>query len=100
MVRASSAIGKLVMFDVEGHPEEYSMRRLLDKQNRIGWYFFFMGFWQKLWAEIQETHPKNLRKKMHIDTWRGEAQLEVWEYTHSLWVYRNKKLHGETLEEK
>ena len=90
-----------VMFDVDGHPEAERMRLLLEEQNRVGWYFFLMGFWSCKWAEIQCTHHLQcLNKKMRVDSWRGKAQLAVWDYAHSLWTYWNKLLHGDTPEER
>ena len=75
------------------------MRQLLDEQNRLGWYFFFVGFWPRAWAEVQITYLRQLKKILHINGWKGKAQLGVWEYTYLRWQYHNKQLHGETPEE-
>ena len=40
------------MLDVGSHPKGKAMRQLLDEQNRLGWYFFFVGLWTRAWAEV------------------------------------------------
>ena len=55
--RGALAVGGLVLLDVDGHPEE---TRLLNEQNKIGWFFFFTGFWTRSWAEVQERYLCNL----------------------------------------
>ena len=59
-----------------------------------------MGFWTRQWAEMQGSYLRNLNKPIRIEGWIGRAQLAVWEFTLSLWVYRNKVLHGGTEEER
>ena len=61
---------------------------------------FFLGFWSKSWAEIQQDYLQATQKKMNIDGWKTKAQLQVWEYAHSLWLYRNKLLHGKIFKER
>ena len=99
IVSGARSVGSPVLLDVSDHPEGQVLRCLLNEQNKIGWYFFFMGFWTRQWAEMQGSYLRNLNKPIRIEGWIGRAQLAVWEFTHSLWVYRNKVLHGGTKEE-
>ena len=81
--------------NVAGHPEEEPMQKFLIEQNNIGWYFSFVCFWSCSWGEIQR-YMLNLQKIRNIVSWKGLAQLEVWNYVHSLWEFRNSKIHGDS----
>ena len=81
---SANTMGKSVLLDVAGHPKVLSLRILLTEQNKIGLLFLFMGFWSRDWRKIQEVHLHNLRKFKNIDSWVGQAQLEVWNYAQLL----------------
>lgn len=83
-----------VMVDYEVHSQGYNVKKLINKQNRIGWYFFFSGFWLRLWWEIQEDCLHKFKKSRKIEDWIKTSQLAVWECTHYLCLVRNKQVHS------
>ena len=48
-------INGCVLLNVTRHPEEIGLGALIREQNKIGQFFFFMGFWSQGWQEVQEN---------------------------------------------
>jgi hypothetical protein len=72
--------------------------RLLTSQRDIGWDKFIKGYLSKDWGYIQEQyyrHTKSINhRKFTRNNWVVQLLRSLHTYRHSIWMTRNKSLHG------
>ena len=77
------------------------IKRLITRQNDIGWHQLFLGRFCNDWSEIQEAHyatminSKEGKQRTGL-RWQTTIIGEMWTQWYVVWEMRNKDLHGET----
>jgi hypothetical protein len=78
-----------------------AIRRLIARQNAIGWHQVFLGRFCVDWSDIQEAHYAKMLnskegKKRSGQRWQQSVISEIWTQWFLLWEMRNQDLHGAT----
>ena len=89
-----------LMLDLGGHESETQFQHAMNSQNNIGWDKLRLGFWAKEWCVLQQGYYNCRGLNQHGSTWAAIAQEAVWCYIQGNWEYRNKRVHGDTDDEK
>ncbi len=77
-------------------PEDIALVQAFQDQNTIGWDHLHRGRISKWWrvAFLCGKGPS-----LRVDPWAKELVRALWEYSKTLWTYRNGVVHGATVEE-
>jgi hypothetical protein len=81
------------------NPFDISLTQAYQAQGKIGWEQFLIGkistHWRKFYEIYQNTHKKNSSSML----WSSSLIIHLFNYTSSLWRFRNGVLHGHNLKE-
>ena len=81
---------------------EYGIRELTHTQGQIGWHLVKYGILSVHWRRVQQQYMKskvpNL-KDTACEKWIRNVQSDLWDYVHTIWEHRNKRVHGRDKEE-
>ena len=58
--------------------------------------FLFHGVLVKKLERKPRKYLHESNKKCNIEGWVKLAQIEIWDFSHDIWVWRNKIKHGGT----
>ena len=78
-----------------------AIKRLIARQNAIGWHQVFLGRFSIDWNQVQDDHYANMintkeGKKRTGQRWQQTLIGEIWNQWFDVWTMRNKDLHGST----
>jgi hypothetical protein len=77
-------------------PEDIALVQAFQDQNTIGWDHLHRGRISKRWR-VPFLCGKG--PSLRVDSWAKEVVRALWEYSKTLWTYRNGVVHGTTGEE-
>jgi hypothetical protein len=71
----------------------------MEQHHSIGWYQFALGRISSKWEVAVRYYNKQHADPTTANVWAPQAILILWKYTKSLWLHRNKIVHGRNGEE-
>jgi hypothetical protein len=72
----------------------------VEQTTTLGWYQFLRGRISKKWGSAYKAYKVgNKQCSTNEDAWVKHLILSIWNYSISLWKFRNGLVHGTTLEE-
>jgi hypothetical protein len=76
------------------------VQAFLEQSNEIGWQHFLRGRISTKWSQAYQSYcSKPNQEPPNAQPWAAQVVTIIWQYSSSLWSYRNGVKHGQTTAE-
>ncbi len=76
-------------------PDDIGLVQAFQDQTVIGWDQLLRGRISKKWGEVF-AGCKAVTSTVHSASWSKQVVISIWEYSTSLWKFRNGEVYGHT----